>query len=285
MDQRTLAQWTTDLEEFHRRILYPTTLVRTSKAGGSGTVLYSQPHPDGEGHLTYVLTNHHVIDDAIEFKEEFDDIVGRTVEKPIREIVSVGFYAYRHLSKQASVVGYQADIVAFDKTRDLALLELRDRKQAEYVASLFPEKGKDLYIGQPAVAVGCSLGHKPLPSIGLLSSLDEQIENQPRLLSSAQIIYGNSGGALYTLEDKELIGVPCAGDVIIMGFSATPITHLGYSIPWYVLYDFLREKCYDFIFDPGKTYAECDASRKEKMDELQIAWEERYKRERATSRA
>jgi len=275
------VSWRTDLKEFHEKILYPLTLVRTSKAGGSGTVIYSEPHPDGEGYLTYVLTNHHVIEEAISFTTDYDPLVGRDVKKPVYDVVSVGFYSYRHLSKQASVVGYQADIVHWDRSRDLALLELRDRKKADYVAKLFPEKGKLLYIGQPAVAVGCSLGHKPLPSVGMISSLDEHIENQPRLLSSAQIIYGNSGGALFTLDEKELIGVPCAGDVIIMGFSAQAITHLGYSIPWFVLYDFLRDGCFDFIFDESKTCEECEKRRKEKMDELQRAWEERFKREKA----
>lgn len=281
MEKEMQTSWGTDLKEFHDKVLYPCALVRTSKAGGSGTVLFSKPHPDGEGYLTYVLTNHHVIDDAITFVEEYDAIVGRDVKKPIREVVSVGFYSYRHLSKQASVVGYQADIVYWDKPRDLALLELRDRKEAEFVAVLFPEKGKHLFIGQPVVAVGCSLGHKPLPSIGMISSLDEQLENQPRFLSSAQIIYGNSGGALYTLAEKELIGVPCAGDVIISGFSAQAITHLGYAIPYFVIYDFIREGCYDFIFDETVTYEECEKRRTEKMDELQRAWEERWKRERA----
>ena len=275
--------WETNLDDFHTGILYPTVLVRTEKAGGSGTILYSQPHPDGEGYLNYVLTNHHVIDDAIEFKEEYDDIVGRKVLNAIRAVVSVGVYTYRYLSKQTSVVGYQADIVRFDKMRDLALLELRDRVEMKCVAKLFPETGKHVYIGQPVVAVGCSLGHKPLPSFGVLSSLDEQIENRPLFMSSAQIIYGNSGGALYTLDEKELIGVPCAGDVVIMGFSASPITHLGYAIPFFTVYDFLREGCYDFVFDPTQTYEECETRRKDKMDELQLAWEDRFRREKAAA--
>jgi len=276
--------WNTDLEEFHKRILYPTVLVRTAKAGGSGTIIYSRPHPDGDGFLTYALTNHHVVDDAITFITDYDPMVGRDVKQPVREVVSVGFYSYRHLSKQASVVGYQADIVHWDKPRDLALLELRDRKEASFVAALFPESGGDLYIGETVVAVGCSLGHKPLPSFGTVSSLDEQIENQPRLMSSACIIYGNSGGALYTLQEKELVGVPCAGDVVIAGFSAQAIPHLGYAIPYYVVYDFLRDGCYDFIFDTAKSYEQCAKERESKMDELQQAWEARWKREKALGR-
>lgn len=278
------ARWEVNLTEFHEKILYPTTLVRTAKAGGSCSILYSRPHHDGAGFQTFGLTNHHVIDDAISFADDYDPLVGRNVKKPIRQVVNVGIYSYRDLSKQESVVGYQADIVHWDKSRDLALLELRDRHEVKYVAKLFPETGKNLYIGQPVIAVGCSLGHKPLPSFGVLSSLDEQIENQPKFMSSAQVIYGSSGGALYTLEDKELIGVPCAGDVVISGFAASPIPHLGYAIPYYVVYDFLREGCYDFIIDPDKTYEQCMKEREEKMDELQASWEERWKREKALGR-
>jgi len=274
----------TDLKELHEKILYPCTLVKTSKAGGSGTIIYSKPHPDGEGFLTYCLTNHHVIDDAITFATEYDPIVGRDVKKPVREVISVGFYSYRHLSKQQSVIGYQADIVHWDKTRDLALLELRERVESKYIAKLFPETGKYLYIGMPVVAVGCSLGHKPLPSDGIVSSLDESIENQPKFMSSACIIYGSSGGSLYTRDEMELVGIPCAGDVILMGFSAQAIPHLGYAIPYWIVYDFLREGCYDFIFDPDKTVEQCNKEREEKMDELQRAWESRFKREKALGR-
>lgn len=274
--------WGLSMEEIvkvHEQILYPTVLVRTAKAGGSGTVIYSEPHHDGEGYHSFVLTNYHVIDDAISFSSDFDPLVGRDVKRPIKQEVQVGFYTYRHLSQQESVASRRAEIVHWDKARDLALLELHGRAKVEHVATLFPETGKHLYMMQTLVAVGCSLGHKPLPSEGKLSSLDERIENQPRIMSSAQIIYGSSGGGLYTLSDKELVGIPCAGDVVLTGFSAQMIPHLGYSIPWYVLYDFIREGCYDFLFDESKTYEECMKERDEKMDDLQRAFEERFKRE------
>jgi len=269
-----------EIKEFHEKILYPCTLVRTSKAGGSGTVIYSQPHPDGDGYLTHVLTNHHVVDDAITYATEFNSIVGRDVKRPILEQVTVGFYKYRHLSQQAKSEGSHASILHWDKTRDLALLELVDREKADYVATLFPEEGKHLYMDQEVRAVGCSLGHKPLPSDGIISSLDEQIENQPRFMSSACIIYGNSGGALYLRESGELVGIPCAGDVILSGFSAQAIPHLGYAIPFFVIYDTLREWCRDYIWGE-RTYEECEEARKGRMDSWQLALDERYKREQA----
>lgn len=271
-----------ELEELHYRVVYPTVLVRTSKSGGSGTMIYSKPHPDGDGYLSYCLTNNHVIEEAITFTKNYDSLVGRELPKPLKEIVNISFYRYRDLSRLQAVEGYQADIVAWDTGADLALLELRGRMHVEYIATLFPQYGKKLYMLQPVTAVGCSLGHKPLPSDGKISSLDEQMENRPRFMSSACIIYGNSGGALYTDWEKELVGVPCAGDVIITGFyNAQAIPHLGYVIPYWAIYDFLREKCYDFIFDDSKTYQECEEARKEKMDALQLAEEERWKRDQA----
>lgn len=281
MEDMLMAKWIASIPELHEKVLYPTVLVKTSKSGGSGTAIFSQPHPDGDGYLTFILTNYHVVDDAITFTTDYEPMVGRKVEKPIKEIVYVGFYKYRHLSKQKSVVSHQADIIHWDKSLDLALLQLRERVEAEHVAKLFPETGKHPYMFTPVLAVGCSLGHKPLPSIGIVSSLDEQIENRPKFMSSAQIIYGNSGGALYTLENKELLGIPCAGDVLISGFSAQAIPHLGYVIPYYSIYDFLRDGCLEFIFDESKTYEECMAKREENMDELQKSWEARWRREQA----
>lgn len=284
MESEMKIDWVGSVEELHKEVVYPTVLVRTAGGGGSGTIIYSEPHPDGEGYLTYCLTNFHVIEPAISFVTKYKPMVGRDVKEPVKEVVAVGFYSYRHLSKLQSSVGYQADIVHWDDGVDLALLELRERVRGEYVARLFPETGKYLYMLQPVIAVGCSLGHKPLPSMGMISSLDEQIENRPKFMSSACIIYGNSGGSLFTLQDREMIGVPCAGDVVISGFSAQMIPHLGYVIPYYAIYDFLREGCYDFIFDETKTYEQCAEEREEKMDELQQAWESRWKREKALDR-
>ena len=42
-------------EELHEQILYPVVRVRTSEAGGSGTVIYSEPDPKNvEEYLTFI---------------------------------------------------------------------------------------------------------------------------------------------------------------------------------------------------------------------------------------
>ena len=56
-----------DIKDKHQHMLYPTVRVRTTKAGGSGTLIYSRQIPDEEEGMfeSYVLTNEHVIDDNI----------------------------------------------------------------------------------------------------------------------------------------------------------------------------------------------------------------------------
>ena len=57
-------------------MLYPTVMIDLSGASGSGTIIFSnnRVHESwkDEGVWTLVITNHHVIDDAISISEEFD---------------------------------------------------------------------------------------------------------------------------------------------------------------------------------------------------------------------
>ena len=57
-----------DIIQKHEEMFYPTVRVRTHKAGGSGTVVYSQ-ECDGEVH-TYIVTNHHVISDNVKIEKK-----------------------------------------------------------------------------------------------------------------------------------------------------------------------------------------------------------------------
>jgi hypothetical protein len=58
----------TKIEEIHHKIMYPVVRVRTEKAGGSGLIIYSKPTPENPKIFeTYVITCHHVVEDAIQF--------------------------------------------------------------------------------------------------------------------------------------------------------------------------------------------------------------------------
>jgi hypothetical protein len=62
------------ITKLHKEVLYPTVRVRTEKAGGNGTVLFSEKNVKGKVE-TYVVTNHHVVEDAIEVKNNLDNAI------------------------------------------------------------------------------------------------------------------------------------------------------------------------------------------------------------------
>lgn len=269
-----------DVKELHEKIMYPTVQVRAAPAGGSGTVIAATPH-DGE-HLVYVLTNHHVIAGAVDQVEKWDSNAGRKVQVEVRSPVDVSFYSYRRMSKLDTQDSRMADIVAWDEPADMALLEMKTGRPPEYIATMLSkERIRDLCMGMQVLGCGCSLLHKPLLSpAGMISSLDERIENLAYWMTSSSIIFGNSGGGMYLAETGEFIGIPSRLDVTSIGFSANAMPFLNYIIPVSRVYALLNEWEYQFIYDPAHSYEECAKRRKKKQDELQRAWEHRWREER-----
>jgi len=262
-----------NVEKKHVEMLWPCVRVRSNKAGGSGTVIYSKPDEKGVYH-TYVLTCEHVIDDLIEIKKGWDPIakVERRMEflgKP-----SVQLFYYEHLSRCRGSSGeHRATIVAYDKEGDIALLELEKReKPIEYVAHLFPEdKIEEIHVFDELYCVGAVMDHEPITTNGILSYMDEIIEGREYWMSTAQSIFGNSGGSVYRYSPErdryEFLGMPARITVAIFGFAADAITHMGFFVPITRIYEFLKKNHYDFIYNPNKTYEQCLAERKRAEEE------------------
>ena len=127
-----------DVEILHKQVLYPVVRVRTKKAGGSGTVIFSGQNAEGE-YETYVLTNHHVIEDAIEVKKQWDSMLGREIKKEFRSLVQVEIFKYKYWSRMVGGTVIDAEIVAYDAPQDLALLKLRSIDKVEHVAFMYPK--------------------------------------------------------------------------------------------------------------------------------------------------
>lgn len=271
-----------DFEKFHHQGVYTVVSVTAPEGLGSGTLLYSRPHPAGKkGALSYVLTNHHVIKSAITYKMEWSTLIGREIKVAHTAEVTIGRFHYHDLSGLDAASSHRAHIVAYDAVRDLALLEVRGQEPFPYTATLLPEEG-ELYMGMQVVTIGCPLGHKPLPTTGILSSLDEYVDNRRFLLSCAPQIFGNSGGAsfVYLPDDGGtwyLVGTPSMIDVVY----GNPVPHLSYIIPHQTIRDFLEEQYYHFVLDDSKTYEECERLRTEQRDALQQALEARFQKERS----
>ena len=267
-----MAKASKEIVQKHEQMFYPTVRVRTKKAGGSGTVVYSKKYKDEV--YTYVITNHHVIEDSIHIDKKWDPVLKRKVDKEILDTVNVEFFRYNNYSHTVGSFAVEADIVAYSEVndgQDWALLRVRDKENiADNVANLFPSHDLDnVHIFDKVFAVGASLGHPPIASEGHISYMDDEIDHYKYWMSTAQTIFGNSGGAVYRWASSrgkhEYIGIPSRISIQPMGFSADAITHMGYFIPIDRVYNLLEDNDYQFIYDDSISIDECKKARKKKQ--------------------
>uniref|UniRef100_A0A6M3JQW5 Putative trypsin-like peptidase domain containing protein n=1 Tax=viral metagenome TaxID=1070528 RepID=A0A6M3JQW5_9ZZZZ len=264
-------------KQLSREMLLPNVRVAAQKAGGSGTVIYSQQQEDGGDYSTYVLTNHHVIANNIDIKQKWSTLLKRDTKMDFLTSCDVHFFKYQYQSRAVGVTAIDADIVAYDPDQDLALLRLRDSDPAPAVAKMYP-KGDEtqLRLGMEVIAIGAGMGEPPVLTTGRLSQFAREIDNKEFWLSTAPTIFGNSGGALYLEDTEQLIGVPARIAVAMLGFGADAITHLSFAIPITRVYEFLDDQLFRFIYDSQFTERgeaeERDSKRKE--EELKIAHKE-----------
>ena len=232
-------------EQEHLEMLYPTVLVRLGNGSGSGTVIYSKQNED-QAYESYVLTNWHVIQGYVKVTKVWNSDKQENVETETRRPVNVDLWEYNNFSTAVGTIGRLAHIKAYDKSRDLALLQISDTERAmPYVAMLYPEDVDDgPWIFQTVYAVGAGLGKPPFPTMGLLAGYGRDQDGNALYLSTSPIIYGNSGGSLYVYSPRnhyELIGVPSM--VSAYGWGSV-VSHMAWSRPISEIRLFLRDSGY-----------------------------------------
>jgi len=161
-------------KEAHEKYIYPVVRVATNSAAGSGTIVYSR---GDEIFDTYVITNFHVISDAIRIIEEWDSDLEKDVKREKRSIVYVEIFKYQNLSTPIGTLKVEADILDYNRDEDMALLKLRTQDEARYVSPLTPDTQYNVM--DETVAVGCSLGFPPMPTTGVITRLNFQISSLP----------------------------------------------------------------------------------------------------------
>jgi len=252
------------------QMLYPSVMVDTGRGQGSGTIIYSGWRDDDEA-WTMVLTNHHVVKNAIRIVEEFDPKQGMEVKREHRRPVKIRFWSYNDFSSAIGTSGRTAHIVAWDKHRDLALLRVEDKEKVyETVAILWPEDVEGPFVFQKAWAVGSGLGNPPYPTEGLLSNTTaKDTEGYSLYQASAPIIFGNSGGSLYVYSETrgnyELIGVPSM--VSAAGYGSI-ISFVAWSRPIGEIRSFLRQADFGWVLgDPPEEEEEEEEEENGKADD------------------
>ena len=196
----------------------------------------------------------------INVREEWDSDKKERIEKETRRPVNIDLWEYNNYSTAIGTVGRIANIVAYDKGRDLALLKIEDtERQMPYVTKLYAEnEDEGPWLFSKVYAVGAGLGKPPFPTMGLLSGYSRDLQGNALYLASAPIIFGNSGGAGYVLSIRgtyEVIGVPS----MVSGYGwGNVVTHMGWWRPIAELRIFLRESGYGRILGdkPSETTEE-----------------------------
>lgn len=255
-----------NVTQLHEKTLYPTVRVRTDTAGGSGTIIMSKPKTKGCD--TFILTNHHVVEDAITYKKDWDSVVKREITKEFTEKVSVEIFDYVDTSTVDSSNAYKADIIAYDREHDLAILRLDSPRPVKYIANIIERDKIDklIKVFVPIVGCGCSMLHDPFPTMGYVSYMKEIIDNKEYLMTSQNSIFGNSGGALYLTETGQLIGVTSRVPGIQLGFGVDMMTWMGFGAHPERIYRFFDEQELQFLYDPTDTFENAMKRRAEKKD-------------------
>lgn len=240
------------VEDKHTQMLYPTVRVKTDGATGSGTVIYCEDRDEKNRYDTFIFTNHHVVSRAIRIVKKWNSLFGRNEDIEVTDHVTVEIFNYQGQGKTAGRVVYDAEIVAYEESEDIALLRLTTPVKLKYVAKLVSRKGlTKLRMFDEVYAVGCSLGHPPIASHGMLTGLSDIIEHKNYWMMSAQIIFGNSGGSVFVHQDDTyyFAGIPSR---IATSYNQA-IAHMAYFIPLTRIYTWLEKQHLNFIFDESIT--------------------------------
>jgi S1-C subfamily serine protease len=251
--------WQETSVQLHENTLYPTVRITANRAKGSGTIVYSkdreEPDEDGElGYSTYILTNHHVIADAIRVEKEFDPLKGKYVTKDYRDRVQIEAYTYKNRSTITSRTTAEAEIIAYSAKRDLAVLRVLSNEKFPFIARLLPDKkSREVHVFDKVFVVGCGLGMQPFPTSGMLTAKDIEIDHYPYWMGSAPAIYGNSGGAVFLGRTLEMMGVVSRVSVSGGMFGGSPITHMQYFCPPFEIHKFFKDQGLFFLTDPSRS--------------------------------
>jgi hypothetical protein len=148
----------------------------------------------------------------------------------------------------------------------LALLRLKTSRQVPHVAKLLPVEAK-VYIFQPIYAVGCSLLHPPIATKGEINYLDDVIDRKLYWMGSANIVFGNSGGAVFTEYQGNyyFIGVPSR----IAGTWEQVFTHMAWFVPISRVRAWFKEEQLHFLLDASVKPSVCFEQRERLRQEAE----------------
>lgn len=251
------------IQKKYEQMIYPivriTTVSENSISRGSGTIIFNEDREKDGENKTFILTNHHVISGAISIEKKWNSLKQAFCDTEVCENVIVEVFCYNKDGKENGRTNYDATVVAYDNDEDLALIQLNASVKINNVAKLSSPDQK-FRMFDKVYAVGCPLGELPMPTEGQITGLSKVIERKAFWSISANIAYGNSGGAVFAEKDDNFyfIGVPSR--VASSGFQIIP--YMAYIIPIDRINTWFSNQKLDFLLDKNKTPTECLKQRK-----------------------
>ena len=225
-------------EQLKRSMIYPTVQLRGKGTVGSGVIVFSGEVGAGGAarRATYVLTAYHVVMEVTspEQRDRIDHVRIMGADDRLED------------------ARYAARVIAHDRCRDIALLELEIDRVIPHVAAFVSPQDVDIIeIFEPAYAVGCPLGNLPLPTAGEISTKHKVVGEQTFWMLNAPTFFGNSGGGIFRAQDGRLIGV--SSMVYTYGRSnPVVVPHLGLFVPADTIFRWLDDVGYGFIYAPSR---------------------------------
>lgn len=216
-----------------------------------------------------VLTNFHCVTNRIRVKEEAVVTPDGTVKKVQRQKIDPVTISQKRYDGHTEVGSrqYRGEIVGHKKTRDLALIQIKDTTFPNKIAMKLLPEGEKVQRGMPVTAIGNPMMLDASVSTGVIASTTRTFkfswadnEDLPMYQFTAGIAGGSSGGSLIASQTGELIGVPAA---VAQG------TVVGLAIPIEMVREALREWCFASVFDRKADDAQCRKNKSAKVIRIQ----------------
>jgi len=209
-------------------MLGPVVRIGTRQSTGSGTI-YEKVETEVDGTFEYlVLTNHHITVTRMVFSFTADFMIGSLIKIPIDTGCSVVVFDHEGQKTKR----YTAKVVAEDAYLDLAILSFRSDQPIPVALLATNEMLEDVRVFDDVFAVGCQLGMRPTPTVGIISGVISGVTNKIEWMlygTTTPITYGSSGGGLFREYDGHyyLIGIPFR---VAMTPDYQVMSHLGNAI-------------------------------------------------------
>jgi S1-C subfamily serine protease len=228
----TESRSTQEFQALSHDVLAPSVQVNGPGGVGGGTILYTAKAG------TYVVTAYHVVHKSSEAED---------LPLPPPAPIEVRLYGPEGEVEECC----EGQLAASDERKDLALLRIQTEHVTPTAARLANrETLRSIHVFTPIYAMGCPLGHDPLPTLGEVATLHKEVGGEKFWMMNAPTIFGNSGGGIFHRETRELVGVSvmiCTYDGVV----STPVPHLGILVSLESVYDWLDSLHYQFVYDPA----------------------------------